>query len=105
MPNRTPQQERDGERMLARPVPDPDSLAMDDRGTRTYQTSRRHESDQPEEHGLDDDGNYIGDPIKPKETTRADDLHANDLDDDELPHERAPSDAPTIIRDVNRRPS
>ena len=69
------------------PVPDPDSLAMDDRGTRPYRSRRRH----PGEHPTPDDGNYIGDPDKPEENIRA--------QEDELDAPLPASDAPTIIRD------
>jgi hypothetical protein len=67
------------------PIPDPDSLEMDDRGTRPYRSRRRH----PGEHAAPDDGNYIGDPNKPEENIRADEA------EDPLPA----SDAPTLIRD------
>jgi len=105
------------ERKRAQPVPDTDSLATDDRGTRPYRDpqpdehDRFHESlpgdeiEQPPEHP--DDGNYIGDPIKPDDTIRASDAPDSDVPDvpadlldDWTP---APSDAPTIIRDINRR--
>jgi hypothetical protein len=106
-----PPRTSDPERKRARPVPDPDSLAMDDRGTRPFRPAR---VDQPKASGRpspldeampdpDPDGNYIGDPVKPKETIRADeaapDLPEHDSPEDEL----APSDAPTLIRDVPPR--
>jgi hypothetical protein len=69
--------------------PDPDSLAMDDRGTRPF----RH---KPGDHRAPDDGNYIGDPNKPEETIRAADETEVEQDEQWLPA----SDAPTIIRDV-----
>jgi hypothetical protein len=73
------------------PIPDPDSLAMDDRGTRPYRSTGHHRG----ERRVPDDGNYIGDPNKPEEDIRA--------DDDEGIEGEAPlpaSDAPTIIRDA-----
>jgi len=94
---------RTSERTPADGIPDPDSLQMDDRGTRIYRG-------KPGEHvgaTLPDDGpengpengNYIGDPIKSDETIRA-----GDEADDEVGGEQwlPASDAPTIIRDVRR---
>lgn len=97
MSHRTPPGASEHERKHARPIPDPDSLAMDDRGTRTYRADPHH-SDRPEQvPDPDGDGNYIGDPIKREDAIRADD---EGQPDEWTP---APSDAPTIIRDVNRR--
>ena len=74
------------------PIPDPDSLEMDDRGTRIY----RGRTGEHVARGAPDDGNYIGDPIKPDDTIRA-------TDEDDPGEEWLPaSDAPTIIRDVQR---
>jgi hypothetical protein len=102
MSNRTPPGQH--ERQHAHPVPDPDSLAMDDRGTRTYRGN--HGSDRPEQvPDPDGDGNYIGDPIKREDTIRADDGFRDDGLYDDLIEDWTPaaSDAPTIIRDVNRK--
>jgi hypothetical protein len=71
----------------AQPVPDPDSLAMDDRGTRPY---RYPGECYPRERRVPDD-NYIGDPNKPGENIRAGDTAS----EGPLPA----SDAPTLIRD------
>jgi hypothetical protein len=86
------------ERKRARPVPDTDSLAMDDRGTRPY---RNAQSDNPAAPDIPDpeNGNHIGDPIKPEETIRATENSTAELPEDEV---EAPSDAPTIIRDANQ---
>ena len=75
------------------PMPDPDSLEMDDRGTRIYRGDMdEHVRRDIPNHGRDD-GNYIGDPIRSDDAIRA---------DDEFPEEEwlPASDAPTIIRDV-----
>jgi hypothetical protein len=73
------------------PMPDPDSLEMDDRGTRIY----RGDTGEHVRRGIHgrDDGNYIGDPINPDDSIRAEDEVA---EEEWLPA----SDAPTIIRDV-----
>jgi hypothetical protein len=82
------------------PMPDPDSLEMDDRGTRIYRgPGGDYVTGEPVRRGIPqdgrDDGNYIGDPIEPDDTIRA---------DDEYPQEEwlPASDAPTIIRDLQR---
>jgi hypothetical protein len=72
--------------------PDPDSLAMDDRGTRPFRPHAHR-------HAATDDGNYIGDPNHPEETIRAADEDEGDERDE---HWLPPSDAPTIIRDLPR---
>jgi hypothetical protein len=87
MPKRVESGERKPER-----GPDPDSLQMDDRGTRIY----RGRTGEHVRHGAPDDGNYIGDPIEPEETIRATD------EEDEGEEWLPASDAPTIIRDVQR---
>ena len=67
------------ERRRAHPVPDPDSLAMDDRGTRTFRTAQSDPTIVPPDQ----------------------------LDNSPLILEDAPTvnieDAPTIIREVPRR--
>lgn len=75
------------------PMPDPDSLEMDDRGTRIYRGDKGQPMRRSRTHDGRDDGNYIGDPPNRDDTIRA---------DDEYPEEEwlPASDAPTIIRDV-----
>ena len=88
-----------GERKRARPVPDPDSLAMDDRGTRPFRNA--HPDDPPPPADVvtpgtwEDPGKLIDDPLKANEIAQA--------EADEQPEGKSIQDAPTIIRDVPRR--
>lgn len=81
MATRSPARGKHRERARAHPVPDPDSLAMDDRGTRPF---RQAQSDPT---------------IVPPDQ----------LDNSPLSMDDAPTvtleDAPTIIREVPRRPA
>jgi len=98
------QRGKSGERRMdpipADGIPDPDSLQMDDRGTRIY----RGKTGEHVPRSTPDDGNYIGDPIQ-SDTIRAEDADAEEMGEQWLPagEQWLPaSDAPTIIRDVQR---
>ena len=104
MATRSPEGSSNRKRKQAHPVPDTDSLSMDDRGTRPYRTSHSEtpHAENPESPGIPDpeEGNHIGDPVQPgRETIRATDACLSDVPDEAT----ASSDAPTIIRDLPQR--